>query len=80
MKPTPGKTYTTIGTETLEQISSTAYGDPQKYTLITDVNSSQIKITSSEQLPAGLNLIIPIDTILDGLRQQQLQKGLQGNT
>lgn len=76
MKPTPGKQYTTIQGDTLETIAGQSYGQPDKWPLIADVNSSQITLTAQSEIPTSTDLIIPIDTDLAGLRQAQLAKGL----
>lgn len=75
MKPIPGQPYTTQPGDTLPSIASAAYGDPSKWPLISNVNPSQIKYTSVEDIASGQNILIPVDTINDSLRQAQLTKG-----
>ena len=76
MKATPGKQYTVQTGDTMPSVASAAYGDPAKQELIRDVNQSNIKFTSLEDLAPGQILLIPIDNELNALRQAQLQKGL----
>lgn len=75
-RPTPGQPYTTQKGDTLPSISSAAYGDPSKWPLINDVNQSQIKYNDVEEIASGQNILIPVDTVNDSLRQAQLTKGL----
>lgn len=77
-KPTQGQQYITVQNDTLEKLASSAYGNPSKWPLINNVNQTQIKIASStEQLPVGLALIIPVDAELDSIRQGQFNNGLK---
>lgn len=76
MKPTPGQQYTVQTGDTLPSVASGAYGDPTKQELIRDVNQSNIKFTSVEDLAPGQVLLIPLDNELNALRQAQLQRGL----
>ncbi len=76
-RPTPGQPYTTQSGDTLPSIASAAYGDPSKQSLIKAVNPSQIKYTSVEDIASGQNILIPVDTGNDSLRQAQLTKGLR---
>ena len=76
MRPTPGQPYTTQKGDTLPSIASAAYGDPSKWPLIDSVNQSQIKYSSVEEIASGQNILIPVDTLNDSLRQAQLTKGL----
>ena len=60
----------------MKSISGQAYGVPDKWPLISDVNQSQINIDQNTVIPTGTIIIIPIDTELAGLRQAQLARGL----
>lgn len=77
MKPTPGSQYTVETGDTLPSIASSAYGDPAKQSLIRDVNQSQIKFSNVEDVAPGQVILIPLDTVLDAIRQKQLQNGLK---
>lgn len=77
-KPTQGQQYITVQSDTLEKLASSAYGNPSKWPLIKNVNKTQIKISSStEKLPVGLALIIPVDAENNAIRQTQLNNGLK---
>lgn len=78
MKPSQGTTYTTGRTDTLSKISLQAYGTPSKTTLIEDVNQFQQTYTVDELLSVGQSIIIPYDTDLKALRDEQLNRGLAG--
>jgi nucleoid-associated protein YgaU len=75
-RPTPGQPYTTQKGDTLPSIASGAYGDPSKWTLINDVNQSQIKYNDVEEIASGQNILIPIDNVNSSLRQTQLARGI----
>ena len=77
MKPIPGQQYKTLEGDTLNKISSQAYGNPSKHSFIIDVNQLQTKLTATGTIPTGTVLIIPVDNELDSLRQDQLQQGLR---
>ena len=76
MKPTPGKLYTVIVGDTIKSISESAYGVGSKQDLIRDTNQSQIKFDNVEDIAPGSVIIIPKDTELAGIREAQLQRGL----
>ncbi|MEJ2043696.1 MAG: LysM peptidoglycan-binding domain-containing protein [Reinekea sp.] len=76
MKPTQGETYTTIQGDTLQSIAAQAYADPTQYTRIQGVNPMQVIVAADEQLPTGTKLIIPVDSELEALRNEQLKQGL----
>lgn len=77
MKPTPGQPYTTKTGDTLELISTRAYGYSSKSSDIAAVNASQVNLTPSAEIPTGAEILIPVDNQVDQLRKAQLQKGLR---
>jgi len=77
MKPTPGQTYTTKQGDTLELISTQAYGDPNQYPRIQDTNNLSFTTLPGSQLPTGTSLIIPEDTELENIRRVQLAGALR---
>ena len=76
-KPTPGTQYTTVTGDTLEKISTAAYGYDSKWPDIKAVNSSQVTLGSTTEIPVGTFIIIPENTELKQLRQTQLNRGLR---
>lgn len=76
MKPTPGSTYNTVEGDTLENIAAEAYGDPNQYWRIQDVNNLSFTTLPGSQLPTGTELIIPEDTDLENIRRIQLAGAL----
>lgn len=77
MKPTPGQTYTTVESDTLENISTRAYGDPNLYPKIQNANNLSFTTNPSSVLPVGTTLIIPQDIELENLRLAQLAGALR---
>jgi len=76
-RPTPGQTYTTKEGDTLETISTEAYGDPNQYPKIQDTNNLSFTTLPGSQLPTGTDLIIPEDTDLENIRNIQLAGALR---
>lgn len=77
MRPTPGSIYTTKEGDTLELISTEAYGDPNLHPKIQDTNNLSFSILPSAQLPTGTSLIIPEDTDIENIRREQLAGALR---
>jgi nucleoid-associated protein YgaU len=77
MRPTPGQIYTTKEGDTLENIATEAYGDPNQYPKIQDTNNLSFMTTATNQLPTGTSLVIPEDTDLENIRREQLAGALR---
>lgn len=75
MKPTPGEEYTTKQGDTFQSISTAAYGIDSGSTRIQDQNPTQILLTATEEIPTGTDLLIPVETENDQIRQGQLERG-----
>lgn len=79
MKPTPGKQYTTAQGDTPESISTAAFGNPNQYPDIIDVNRTQTALSFGQVIPTGTIILIPRDTEFEAIRKRQLRRGLEGN-
>jgi prophage tail gpP-like protein len=64
-KPIPGRKYTIVKGDTLWDISSAAYGNPRKYTVIWEANRSQLRSNDPNLIFPGEVLWIPRDGDVD---------------
>lgn len=76
MKPTPGKTYTTVEGDTPARIAGQAFGNPAKVNLIQAANDTQTPLDSTSILPTGMSLLIPFDTEFETIKRRNLRAGL----
>lgn len=79
MKPTPGKTYTTVEGDTPARIAGQAYGNPAKANKLQLSNDINTPLNSTSILPTGTSIRIPPDDFA-AIRNRNFRRALNPNS